>query len=377
MAFCGPCGNGQHAIEEPTRVAVASMRAIAQTAYGGPEVLQEMTVQKPKPKVGEILVRVYAASINPTDVKVSEGKSVKFGGPDDPTILGTDGAGEVVELGDGCTKFKAGDQVFFAGERTKNMANAEYCVVSEKLCGRKPQNLSWAESAAMPLTTLTAWEALIETMKIPKGGAASILVVGAAGGVGSIATQLAAKVLNLTVIATASRRETVEFCKAQGAHFAISHRKPLLPQLEEINIPKVNYILNCANWGDSQLSEWADCLAPLGQITSILPPNSAIEPATFGKLFFLRAQLNMELMWVRTLKNVEPEKQGVILDAAAELFEDGTLCTTLTKELPFTAAGLREAYEVSNSGTAMGKMCIVDSAASSAGSHHSHTRGGA
>merc|ERR1712084_76394 len=122
-------------------------------------------------------------------------------------------------------------------------------------------------------------------------------------------------VLNLTVVATASRRETVEFCKAQGAHFAISHRKPLLPQLEEINIPKVNYIMNCANWGDSQLSEWADCLAPLGQITSILPPTSAIEPATFGKLFFLRAQLNMELMWVRTLKNVEPEKQGEILDA--------------------------------------------------------------
>merc|ERR1712060_368129 len=138
------------------------------------------------------------------------------------------------------------------------------------------------------------------------------------------------------------------------------------PQLKEIKIPKVNYILNCAKWGDSQLSEWADCLAPLGQITSILPPTWGIEPATFGKLFFLRAQLNMELMWVRTLQDVEPEKQGEILDAAAELFEDGSLRTTLTKELPFTAAGLREAYEVSNSGAAMGKMCIVDRAANSA-----------
>jgi len=353
------------------------MRAIAQTSYGGPDVLQEMTVSKPIPNVGEILIRVYAASINPTDVKVSEGNSVKFGGPDDPTILGTDGAGEVVELGDGCTKFKVGDKVFFAGERTKNMANAEYCVVSEKLCGRKPQNLSWAEAAAMPLTTLTAWEAMIETMKIPKNSAASILVVGGAGGVGCIATQLAAKVLNLTVVATASRPETVEFCKAHGAHFVINHREPLLPQLQEINIPSVNYIMNCANWGDSQLNEWAGCLAPLGQITSILPPNSAIEPATFGKLFFLRAQLNMELMWVRTLKNVEPEKQGQILDAAAELFEDGTLRTTLTKELPFTAVGLKEAYTVSNSGTAMGKMCIVDASAPSIGSHPSHTRGGA
>merc|ERR1712176_464895 len=183
--------------------------------------------------------------------------------------------------------------------------------------------------------------------------------------------------LNLTVVATASRPETMAFCKANGAHFVINHRKPLQPQLEELGIPNVNYIMNCATWGDSQLSEWADCLAPLGQITSILPPSSAIEPTTFGKLFFLRAQLNMELMWVRTLKNVEPEKQGGILDAAAELFEAGTLQTTLTKELPFTAAGLREAYEVSNSGTAMGKMCIVDSAASAGCHHHSHTRGGA
>merc|ERR1712187_107157 len=145
----------------------------------------------------------------------------------------------------------------------------------------------------------------------------------------------------------------------------------------ELGIPKVDYLMNCANWGGEQLSEWAGCLAPLGQITSILPPSSAIEPATFGKVFFLRAQLNMELMWVRTLKNVEPEKQGQILDAAAELFEDGTLRTTLTKELPFTAAGLKEAYEVSNSGTAMGKMCIVDASAPSSGSHPSHTRGGA
>merc|ERR1711879_146735 len=218
---------------------------------------------------------------------------------------------------------------------------------------------------------------MIETMKIPKNSAASILVVGGAGGVGCIATQVAAKVLNLTVVATASRPETAEFCKAHGAHFVINHREPLLPQLQEINIPNVNYIMNCANWGDWQLNEWAGCLAPLGQITSILPPNSAIESATFGKLFFLRAQLNMELMWVRTLKNVEPEKQGQILDASAKLFEAGTLQSTLTKELPFTAAGLQEAYEVSSSGAAMGKMCIVDASASSNGSQPIQTRGGA
>jgi zinc-binding alcohol dehydrogenase family protein len=290
-------------------------------------------------------------------------------------ILGTDGAGEVVEVGEGCTKFKVGDRVFFAGERTKNMANAEYCAVAEKICGRKPQNLSWAEAAAMPLTTLTAWEAMIEMMKIPKNSGASILVVAGAGGVGCITTQLAAKMLGLTVIATASRPETVDFCKAHGAHFVINHRKPLQPQLEELGIPKVDYVMNCATWGDSQLNEWADCLAPLGQIASILPPSSAIEAATFGKLFFLRAQLKMELMWVRTLKNVEPEKQGDILDASAELFEAGTLQTTLTKELPFTAAGLKEAYEVSNSGAAMGKMCIVD--ASPNRSQPFHSRGGA
>lgn len=336
------------------------MQAIAQTAYGSPEVvLQDMQLPKPLPKAGEILVRVHAASINPTDVKVSAGKSVKFGGADEPIILGTDAAGEVVELGEGCTKFKVGDHVFFAGERTKNMANAEFCVVAEKICGRKPKNLSWAEAAAMPLTSLTAFEAMTEMMKIPEGSNASILVVGGAGGVGCIATQLAAKVLNLIVVATASRSESEQFCKANGAHFVVNHRNPLQPQLEEIGLPKVNYVLNCADWGDAQLSEWADCLAPLGQIASILPPSSAIEPATFGKLFFLRAQLNMELMWVRTMKNAEPEKQGEILDRAAGLFETGKLSTTLTKQLPFTAAGLRQAYDIIESGAAIGKVCIV------------------
>ena len=343
--------------------AMASMRAIAQVEYGSPEVLKDMTLPKPVPKAGELLVRVYASSVNPTDVKVSEGNGPKFGAPGEAFILGTDAAGEVVEIEQGCGKFKIGDHVFFAGERLKNMANAEYCVVSAKLCGSKPKKLTWAEAAAMPLTTLTAWEAMFEQMKIPQGSTASMLVVNGAGGVGCIATQIAAKVLNLTVIPTASRPETVEFCKANGGHFVISHRKPLKPQLEEIGIPQVDYILNCANWGDKELSEWADCLAPLGQITSILPPSSAIQPATFGKLFLLRAQLNMELMWVRTMQSVEIEKQGQILEAASRLFDAGTLKSTLQKELPFSAAGLKEAYEISTAGAAMGKMCIVDASA--------------
>lgn len=217
----------------------------------------------------------------------------------------------------------------------------------------------------MPLTTLTVWEAMKEMMAISPGSAASMLVVNGAGGVGCIATQFAAKVLNLTVVATASRPETVDFCKANGAHFVINHRNPLKPQLEELGLQQVDYVMNCADWGDAQLSEWADCLAPLGRIATILPPESAIEAGTFGKLFFLRAQLHMELMWTRTLKNAEPEKQGQILDAAADLFEEGTLHSTLKQELPFTAAGLRQAYEASSSGKAVGKMCIVDPSAPS------------
>merc|ERR1712039_390818 len=192
--------------------------------------------------------------------------------------------------------------------------------------------------------------AMKEMMAISPGSAASMLVVNGAGGVGCIATQFAAKVLNLTVVATASRPGTVDFCKANGAHFVINHRHPLKPQLEKLGLPQLDYVMNCADWGDAQLGEWADCLAPLGQIATILPPQSAIEADTFGKLFFLRAQLHMELMWVRTLKNVDSEKQGQILDAAAQLFEAGTLHSTLQKQLPFTAAGLREAYEASNSG---------------------------
>merc|ERR1719148_309569 len=118
---------------------LASMRAIVQVEYGLPEVLQDKMLPVPVPKEGELLVRIYAASVNPTDVKVSEGKGPKFGAPGEAFILGTDAAGEVVEIGQGCGKFKIGDHVFFAGERLKNMANAEYCVVSAKLCGSKPK----------------------------------------------------------------------------------------------------------------------------------------------------------------------------------------------------------------------------------------------
>merc|ERR1719162_257669 len=126
---------------------------------------------------------------------------------------------------------------------------------------------------------------MVESMGISPGSASSILVVAGAGGVGSIVTQVAARVLNLTVVATASRPESVEFCKANGAHHVINHREPLKPQLEKLGLQQVNYVMNCADWGDEQMSQWADCLAPLGKIATILPPKSAIEAGTFGKLF--------------------------------------------------------------------------------------------
>jgi len=335
-----------------------TMKAIAQNVEGGVEELMEMTLPKPQPKSGELLVRVYASGINPT---CSKQRTQKL--PFAPFVLGRDGSGEVVEVGQGCTKFKVGDHVYFAGDRRTNGTNAEYTAVAEHLCGRKPERLSWGEAAAMPLVTLTAWEALVESMKIEPGSGRSILIVAGAGGVGSIAIQIAAKVLGLVVVATASRPETEAFCKDKGAHHVVNHRHDLKEQLEKIGIDKVDYVLNLADWGNDQLDAWTGVLKPLGHIVCIVPPKTALEPSTMTKLFFLRAQLGMELMWVRTLSDTEPEKQGQILNSAARLFDVGTLQSTLTKTLPFTENGLREGHKLSDSGTAVGKVVLVNSVA--------------
>lgn len=186
-----------------------------------------------------------------------------------------------------------------------------------------------------------------------------MLIMAGAGGVGSIAIQIATKVLGLTVVATASRPETIAYCKEKGAHHVVNHRNDLKSELEKVGVPKVDFVFNLADWGDSQLDAWASVLKPLGHIASILPPNTALEAGTMAKLFFLRANFHLELMWVRTLTGTEPKKQGDILDAASRLFDSGTLQHTLTKTLPFTAAGLQEGHKIADSGASIGKVCLV------------------
>eukprot|EP00449_Zooxanthella_nutricula_P015389 CAMPEP_0198543666 /NCGR_PEP_ID=MMETSP1462-20131121/59786_1 /TAXON_ID=1333877 /ORGANISM="Brandtodinium nutriculum, Strain RCC3387" /LENGTH=336 /DNA_ID=CAMNT_0044273955 /DNA_START=95 /DNA_END=1105 /DNA_ORIENTATION=+ len=336
------------------------MKAIAQTEAGSAAVLKDVEMARPVPKQQELLVRVYASGINPTCVKQREQAP-----PFTPFVIGRDAAGEVVEVGKECSKFKVGDHVYFSGDRRTNGTNAQYTVVAEYLCGRKPASLSWGEAAAMPLVTLTAWEAFFEQVGLTPGQQRSVLVTAGAGGVGSIAIQIAARVLGLTVVATASREETVQFCREMGAHHVVNHRKDLGEQLKEAGVPKVDIVMNCADWGNANLDAWAGILKPLGRIVSILPPTGSLEPGTMTKLFFLRAQLLLELMWTRTLSDAEPAKQGEILDAASKLFDVGTLRHTLRTQYDFIAEGLQKGHEFSEKGQAIGKICIVDRTAPS------------
>src|SRR5688572_15586655 len=202
------------------------MKAVALTRYlpiTDPEALLDVELPKPGPPKGrDLLVQVKAISVNPVDVKRRAPK------PDvekEPRVLGWDAAGVVEAAGDAVTFFKPGDEVFYAGSIARPGTNAEYQLVDERIVGHKPRSLSFAQAAALPLTSITAWEMLFDRMLIDRAEKASLLVVGGAGGVGSIAIQLARKLTALHVIATASRPDTVEWVKAMGAHQVIDHSK--------------------------------------------------------------------------------------------------------------------------------------------------------
>src|SRR5882757_1225080 len=204
------------------------------------ESLVDLEVEKPAPAGRDLLVAVKAVSVNPVDTKVRKRADPK-GGP--PKILGYDAAGVVEAAGPKAKLFKTGDEVFYAGSILRSGTNAEFHLVDERIVGGKPKTLDFTEAAALPLTSITAWEMLFDRLTVPRDNAErALLIVGGAGGVGSIAIQLARKLTKLTVIATASRPDTVAWCKELGAHHVIDHSKPMAPQLEAIGHRFVDYV---------------------------------------------------------------------------------------------------------------------------------------
>jgi len=334
------------------------MKAIVINKYGDPSVLTEETIPKPTlTQEHDLLINIKAIATNPVDFKkrTNFGKiTVPIAAP--PLVLGWDAAGVVEQVGSAVTKFKVGDEVYYAGQVNRPGCYAQYQLVNEFLVGRKPKNISFDQAASFPLTSITAWEGLIENMAIPETGneKKAILVIAGAGGVGSIVIQIAKKVLKLIVIATASRHDSMDWCKQMGADFVIDHSKPLHEELKKIGIPLVEYVYDCVD--SAYIPKLPEIMKPLGKICCIVEPNHPIDMSDFmGK----RLTLTWELMFTRAIHNIDPNKQGEILDKIAALIESGVFTSTATKVFQgLTASNLQEAHKLQESGKCIGKLCI-------------------
>jgi len=309
----------------------------------------------PKATGKNILVKIDAISINPVDYKVRQ-NSAKDKVLDTPKIIGWDATGVVVEVGNEVTRFKKGDAVYYAGDITQSGCNAEYQLVDERIVGRKPLSLSVAEAAAMPLTALTAWEILFDRMRIhEKDKGKSILIIGGAGGVGSIAIQIAKKVAGLKVIATASRPESVEWCKKQGADVVVNH-KDIVNEVRNAGFEQVDFIVDFVDV-NQYWNVFAELIKPQGSIGSISDPQ---EPVNLRLLKSKSVSFHWELMFTRSMFQTDDlSEQHNILNKVADLLDNGTLTSTLNTTINgFTTASLKEAHQLLESGKTIGKVVI-------------------
>lgn len=316
----------------------------------------EFETEKPIPSGYDLLVKISAISVNPVDFKIRQ-TAAKDTTLDTPKIIGWDAVGVVEAVGDKTSRFKVGDEVFYAGDLTRSGSNAEYQLIDERIVGHKPKNSTIAEAAAMPLTGLTAWESLFDRIKInpetDKGK--TVLILAGAGGVGSIAIQLAKKVGNLTVIATASRTETADWCKKLGADFVVNHYD-LKAELDKIGHSQVNYILDFVDL-KGYWETMADIIKPQGHIVSI---TGSSEPLNLNIFKTKSVSISWEFMYTRSMFATDDiDRQHEILNEISRLLDDGTLQTTLTTTLEgFTVENLKEAHKMQESGKTIGKTVI-------------------
>ncbi|HXB59109.1 MAG TPA: zinc-binding alcohol dehydrogenase family protein [Candidatus Acidoferrales bacterium] len=335
------------------------MKAVALTHYlpiSDPQSLFDVELPTPLPTAHDLLVRIEAISVNPVDAKIRAPKPQIEA---TPHILGWDAAGVVEATGPDVTRFRPGDEVYFAGDITRPGSNSEYQLVDERIVGYKPHTLSFAEAAALPLTTITAWEALFERLNIDRFGAnhgQSLLIIGGAGGVGSIAIQLA-RLAGLVVIATASRPETQAWVSSLGAHHVVDHRQHLPTQLGALNFACVHYIANFSNT-DIYWNVMAELIRPQGKIVGIVENNAPLE---LGQLKSKSASFTWEFMFTRAMyRTPDMLAQGQILAEAAVLIDAKKLRTTLSETLtPINAANLRQAHARIESGHTIGKLVLA------------------
>ncbi|MEP2171021.1 zinc-binding alcohol dehydrogenase family protein [Polaribacter sp.] len=315
--------------------------------------LQDIKLETPKAKGRDILVEIKAISVNPADYKVRAGMPVEG---DDWKVIGWDATGIVKEVGEDVTLFNVGDEVWYAGDFTRQGSYAEYQVVDERIVGKKPSSLSFAEAAALPLTTLTAYEMLFDRLQVSKDDANKfILVIGAAGGVGSILVQLAKKLTKLNIIGTASREETTAWLKELGADTVINHRNKLSEEFEKYDLPAPEYVVSL-NATEQHVDEIAKLIKPQGKFGFIDDPKSLNVMPFKGKA----VSTHIELMFTRSMFQTEDMiEQHNILNKASELIDNRTIRTTLGENFgTINAENLRKAHAFLETGKAKGKIVL-------------------
>lgn len=325
-----------------------------------PESLIDFDADMPQPSGHDLLVKVEAISVNPVDTKVRAPKEQTL---EDTKILGWDACATVISVGPNTSLFTTGERIFYAGDITRPGCNSQFHLIDERLCGHAPRSLDNADSAALPLTSLTAWEALFDRMQISIDGAniqpkdkKNMLIIGGAGGVGSIATQLAAKLGELNVIATASRPESQRWCEKMGASKVIDHHADIPAQLKELGIPQVDYILCCHNT-DQHFASMVEAIKPRGQICCIVDNT---QPLAMNQLKAKSVTFSWEFMFTRAMFNMEDKiEQHHILSEVARLIDEGVLLGTRTKTLsPINASNLRRAHAEIEQGRMLGKLVL-------------------
>lgn len=334
------------------------MKAIAYTQslpIDDPQSLQDIELPEPTPGPRDLLVEVRAISVNPVDTKIRRNVQPEAG---QPKVLGWDVAGVVRAVGAEVSLFKVGDEVFYAGALDRPGANSELHRVDERLVGHRPQSLDFAQSAALPLTAITAWELLFERLQIAEGEASrgqSLLIVGASGGVGSILTQLAARLTGLTVIGSASRPQTQEWVKSLGAHHVIDHSKPLAEELQRIGVGQVTHVASLTHT-DQHLAQIVEALAPQGKLALIDDPESL----DIRQLKRKSLSLHWEFMYTRSLFQTDDMiEQHRLLERVSGLLDSGVLRTTVGEHFGrIDAANLRRAHALLESNRSVGKIVL-------------------
>ncbi|MGY4720971.1 zinc-binding alcohol dehydrogenase family protein [Naumannella cuiyingiana] len=309
--------------------------------------LVDIEVPVPRPGPRDLLVEIAAVAMNPVDTKIRR----SAGRQEPPKILGYDAVGTVREVGAEVALFSVGDRVWYAGDRNRPGSNAAYQLVDERIVGTAPATLSDAEAAAVPLTAITAWEALFDRLRVGTQTTGRLLVMGGAGGVSSMIIQLARRLTGLTVIGTASREESAEWVRELGADAVIDHRRPLTEQIDG----PVDLVFS--SHSDGRAAEFAQVLAPQGSLVLI------DDPAEFDVRAFKAKSITVcwESMFTRpTFATADLVRQHEILDRVARLIDDGTLRTTLAETVDgITAANLRAAHARIEAGDAVGKLVLL------------------